>query len=386
MLRTFIHKPQTTFARKVIFQIHLWGGLALGLYAFVIGVSGSALVFEHEIWAWQYPQFYDLPETGETPADPAVVIRNIREAYPGFRVGSVNFPIPERNSFLAYPSKDGRARYVFAHPVSGHVLGELPDGVGLRWFSDLHLYLLAGRTGLAISGVAAGLLGVLCLTGLFVWWPGAARWTRALVVDFHRGWKRINWDLHSVLGFWLAAVLLMWAVSGVYIAFPAGFRRGVNAVSPLTAYIAPVSDVSQQGRVVEPDANTLVARARQAFPRGQPVRYVMPFGDRSPVLIVMATAVAGDSDSSDEVAVYFDRYSGELLEVVPDVRRSAGDVFMAWLFPLHAGWFGGVTVKTVWVVLGLAFPALFVTGTIMWWNRVVSERWLRRRRSVERVA
>jgi uncharacterized iron-regulated membrane protein len=35
----------------------------------------------------------------------------------------------------------------------------------------------------------------------------------------------------------------------------------------------------------------------------------------------------------------------------------------------HFGRFGGLGVRTLWVVLGLLPAALFVTGFIVWWRR-----------------
>src|SRR2546422_821472 len=41
--------PQNVWARKALFQIHLWTGIATGLYILLISVSGSALVFRNEL-------------------------------------------------------------------------------------------------------------------------------------------------------------------------------------------------------------------------------------------------------------------------------------------------------------------------------------------------
>jgi uncharacterized iron-regulated membrane protein len=38
---------------------------------------------------------------------------------------------------------------------------------------------------------------------------------------------------------------------------------------------------------------------------------------------------------------------------------------------LHFGNFGGTPVKILWCLLGLAPMALFGTGALMWWNRVL---------------
>jgi uncharacterized iron-regulated membrane protein len=49
----------------------------------------------------------------------------------------------------------------------------------------------------------------------------------------------------------------------------------------------------------------------------------------------------------------------------------AGDVALEWLAKLHFGRFAGVKTKALWTVMGLIPPALFVTGALMWWNRVL---------------
>jgi uncharacterized iron-regulated membrane protein len=48
-----------------------------------------------------------------------------------------------------------------------------------------------------------------------------------------------------------------------------------------------------------------------------------------------------------------------------------GDDFLAWVARLHFGRFAGWPIKTLWFVIGFAPVALFVTGFVMWWNRVV---------------
>jgi len=46
------------------------------------------------------------------------------------------------------------------------------------------------------------------------------------------GWKRINFDLHSALGFWSLAVLLVWAVSAIYFGFPEAFLAVIDYFEP----------------------------------------------------------------------------------------------------------------------------------------------------------
>jgi len=54
-----------------------------------------------------------------------------------------------------------------------------------------------------------------------------------------------------------------------------------------------------------------------------------------------------------------------------------GDAILQWFGKLHFGNFGGIPIKILWTLFGLAPAFLFVTGGLMWWNRVLSKRWKR---------
>jgi uncharacterized iron-regulated membrane protein len=51
-----------------------------------------------------------------------------------------------------------------------------------------------------------------------------------------------------------------------------------------------------------------------------------------------------------------------------------GDVALAWLSRLHFGRWQNDWLKALWALLGLAPVVMFVTGTVIWWNRVVRRR------------
>jgi len=247
----------------------------------------------------------------------------------------------------------------------------------MQWVQDLHFYLLGGDTGRVVNGIGAACLIVMCLTGLTIWWPGAARWTRALVVGFGRGGKRANWELHGAVGFWTAALLLLWAVSGVYFVFPGQFRRAVDAVSPLTVVRAPTSNAAMRDVGTPPGPAALIAAARRELPDAEIARYILPPGAQGAIGVTLAREFHGDGDSSDEVTFYFDQYTGMPLGSRDAPRSSVGDLIMAWLGPLHVGNFGGLTIQIVWALAALAFPVLFITAMVMWWNRVLVGKWAR---------
>ena len=70
----------------------------------------------------------------------------------------------------------------------------------------------------------------------------------------------------------------------------------------------------------------------------------------------------------------------DFLEPLKASSRSLrfGDKVLYWLAQAHFGRFAGIPVKIIWTVVGLAPAALFFTGALMWWKRVLKP-WMGRR-------
>jgi len=70
----------------------------------------------------------------------------------------------------------------------------------------------------------------------------------------------------------------------------------------------------------------------------------------------------------------------------PDATLRISDEVIYWLAYLHFGRINGIGIpcdgpglcdqatKAVWALFGLAPAAMFVTGAIVWWNRVIRPR------------
>lgn len=46
----WVRQPQKVWFRRVIFQVHLWSGIGLGLYILFISLTGSVLVYRNELY------------------------------------------------------------------------------------------------------------------------------------------------------------------------------------------------------------------------------------------------------------------------------------------------------------------------------------------------
>jgi uncharacterized iron-regulated membrane protein len=183
-------------------------------------------------------------------------------------VSGIDAPTNARPTTLAYVVRGERFLTILVDPATGRVLGELPERSIVRTIQELHFDLLAGRTWRIVNGAGATLLLVLCMTGVVIWWPGIATWRRGFSIDFRRGWKRINWELHSAVGIWSVVLIAVWALTGVYFVWPSQFRNAVNAISPLTVASTPTSDPAGKS-ASQPTWRDLIARAQQRVPGRQ---------------------------------------------------------------------------------------------------------------------
>jgi uncharacterized iron-regulated membrane protein len=104
-------------------------------------------------------------------------------------------------------------------------------------------------------------------------------------------------------------------------------------------------------------------------------RVVVPSTDRGAFLVQFSDVTPTPAGSPNLISVYLDQFTGAVLEAPSPRGRTAGDVVMAWLAPLHVGNFRGLGVRLAWATLGLAPPLLFVSGFVMWWTRVIRARY-----------
>jgi len=344
-----------------------------GLYIFTVCVTGAALVFRIDMQRALHPELF-TPSAAGPAADPVAIMERVTKAYPNERLSGIEAPSTERSTYLAYTSSGDDFRALLFDPVTASMLGEIPKTSFVRTLQDLHFDLLGGRTGRIVNGIGAMVLALMCLTGLVIWWPGRSNWRRGLLIDWRRNWKRINWDMHSAVGFWTVAVISMWAVTGIYFVFPAAFRSAVNQMSSITKVVTPHSN-PRAGR--EPLSwRALVDEAQRHAPGQQVARVVVPSSEEA-AFLVQFSPVRPTPLGAELFSVYLDQYSGVMLTQVAAPARTAGDVIMAWAAPLHVGNFGGDGIRVAWLVLGLSPPLLFGSGFIMWWTRVVRGRWVR---------
>jgi uncharacterized iron-regulated membrane protein len=214
--------------RRLLVRIHMWIALGLGLYIVVLSVSGSAVVFRRELNQWLVPRTVASTEGERLTGEPLRAA--VRTVYPGHAVVEVREPQrPERPVFVALDRDGARIERLF-DPYAVRDLGETfpPILRAVEWLVNLHDNLLAGNAGRLLNGIGGIFFGVLIVTGAWLWWPGLRNVPRSLKVGRPQASRRFIWQLHSVLGASSFALLLVWALTAIYFAFPEPFERTID--------------------------------------------------------------------------------------------------------------------------------------------------------------
>ncbi len=377
-VRNYVKQPQQLWLRRAMFQIHLWVGLFLVVYSVLIGVSGSILVFRQEFlrWGGLNPNYGTIEPTGPqlSFAEAAAVLK---EKYPKGRIGLLYPPRRDHPVYFANVSVDRQPRAMGVHPYTGEiVLDEQPKDNWVLFFARMHFTLLLGREGAVLNGIGSFLLVARCVSGIFIWWPGIKQWVRAFVVDFRKNWKRVNWDLHNVVGFWTLLFMLMWGVTGVYLIWPQEFIKAVHAVSPVTLAAARSARYQAEPNPsgAMQDLNAIVSTVATSQPGKHIGAIAFPARDRAPLTFYMVDDGKETLAGADHV--FYDPGTGKFLGLANRSKpQTVGDWFIWLQAPLHYGTQWGLAVKIIWFVIGLALPLLAVTGLLMYWNRYLSKKW-----------
>ncbi|MEH2177850.1 PepSY-associated TM helix domain-containing protein [Nostoc sp.] len=358
--------------RNFVFALHRYLGLAIGLIAIVIGLTGSILVFHTEISDFQrHHKIGTIVPQGQL-LSVETIMNAVKPIY-------ANQPDAVLQAFYLSPKLNEPANVVYAtkandwienyvNPYTGAVLSNTlnPDLVEsfFKQVYKLHYALLAGDIGVKLVGIIGLLMCILTITGV-VLWPG---W-RKLISGFKIKWnahpKRINFDIHKVVGI-VAVVFLLFT-------FFTGFCWNLYEFSEpmiraITFSPSKTEPVSQPIALQSPLPLTKQLKTAQAALPGAKLQTIY-FPSKPENTLSMRYKFPQEAGDYGNSYVYLDQYSGKVLRVDNGLEQSLGDRVLNSFGPLHYGTFGGLLTRIFYVFVGLTPTVLFVTGFVMYHYR-----------------
>lgn len=366
--------------KKVIGKLHLWLGFTSGLIVFIIAVTGCLYAFQVEIQDLIQPyRFVEVQQKEILP--PSVLKAVAEEKLPGKHLHAVLYSGADRAAQVIFFSFDPEYYYlVYVNPYTAEVLHVKDmEADFFHIVLDGHFYLwLPPTIGQPIAASATLIFVVMLITGIVLWWPRKKKDSKQrFSIKWNARWRRVNYDLHNVLGFYASAIALVLAVTGLvwgFQWFAMGLYTAVGGEKSLV-YIDPPSDTTQAYTGDIPAIDNIFYKMRKEYPTAQAIEVHIPH--------TRAESIAANANPDIETYWkldyrYYDQQTLEELTVdhiygrFPEAK--AADKLIRLNYDIHTGAIFGLPGKILAFFVSLICASLPVTGVYIWWGRRNKEK------------
>lgn len=359
-------------------KLHLWLGLISGLLVFFLGITGCILAFEREIENISQP-YRHLAVQKQSLLPPSKLKRLADAALPNRKAHSVNYQPGKAAQVVYFNFKPDYYFIVFINPYTGKIIKvKNMDEDFFRIVLMGHYYLwLPPEIGQPILTTATLLFVFLLLSGLILWWPKSkAAAKQRFSIKWNARWRRINYDLHHVIGFYISGIVIFIALTGMIMGFK-WFAGSVYWLSSggktMVAFSETFSNTNQKIALsIKADAADKVwlqyLKADPKFTGSLEVH--VPDNEKA------AVEVAKNPDPSTFWKTdyrYFDQHSLKEIAVKHVYGRfkntNMADKIMRMNYDIHVGAIAGLTGKIVAFFASLFAASLPLTGFLIWYGR-----------------
>ena len=380
--------------KRLVGKIHLWLGLASGLVVFVVSITGCIYVFKKELRSFFHNNYIHISNKEVKSGDfiPASELLDIAKAEVGHdinvtllemgghgKAASVRFYEPNGNvkdqQFVWYWDKIDYFYTVYINPFSGQVLKV--ENTKWEFFNiivQVHTNLLMGPIGTAIVSVSVLIFVIMLLTGIFLWWPHNRKsfkmrtWFRWKPTS---KWRRKNYDLHNILGFYILFFALIISITGLSWSF-----------SWVRDSIVWVGNGGNNEKTVWPAVKSdgIDTKSLKGMDRAQ-VELINTYPNADEILIFMprdsvASLISIVRMREDVIDSwhYFDQYTGQPLDKLLLDDMPTGEKLNMLGYPIHIGSILGLPGKVLAFLASLISASLPVTGFFIWYGRSKRKR------------
>ncbi|MGY3054236.1 putative iron-regulated membrane protein [Pedobacter sp. UYEF25] len=387
LAKSLKRKHKKSKLRRVSDWLHLWLGIGSGLIVFFLGITGCIFSFQKEITEYIHKEeIFVHPPSNLTTLPLSVLNANAEKALGGQKKVTyiTSHKTPERAwEFMSYQVGNPNAFWyfdsidhydlVFVNPYTGKVT--LVLDLKYEFFSVVKMlhwsFLINHPIGQQITGWATVIFVFLLISGMVMWWPKNLKKSnvdKSFKIKWSAKFKRVNYDLHNVLGFYVMIICLMLGLSGMVFAFQ-WFQKTVYVVASRSitppAEVTAKSDSSKAGTTNPFDL--AFASAQKEFKDADRIGMSLAAGTGDGV--IYASGYRGDETYWDFDALQFDQYSGKLLNRRNQSEKNAGEVVVSMNYDIHVGAILGLTGKILAFFASFIAASLPITGFIIWWKK-----------------
>ena len=362
--------------KQAVGKLHLWLGLASGLVVFIVSITGAIFTFQDEIRDATEPWRTVEAQAAAPMLRPSRLQAAALARHPDVDKNTtwVTYFGPERSATVFFTDPAGASTQVYLNPYTGRVLHE--QDLRHHFFSivqAIHMTLLLPEA--VAKWVVGGSVVIFLLmlgTGLVLWWPKRKQERKQrLTIKWGARWRRLNYDLHNVLGFYVACIAGLLALTGLFMTFPLLLDAAVLVANggrtyPQENVVAKLDTLQTVSTAAQPLPDVIYRAVRRRSPQAEMV-LIGPTGTGKAPAYCWAYQRALHYYQRDEYA--FHPVSGQLLQAHFHADRSTGGKLSDMNYDLHTGQIMGRGGKIVAFLASLLAASLPVTGTLLWWGR-----------------
>jgi uncharacterized iron-regulated membrane protein len=359
--------------KKVIGKLHLWLGLSSGLIVFIISVTGCIYAFQAEIQDLTQPYRF-VEAQNKSVLQPSQLKAIAEKELPGKKIHAVLYGKPGKAAQVIFYSYDPEYYYLaYMNPYTGEVLQVRNENESFfRFILMGHFYLWLPHE-ICQPVVASATFLVMLISGIVLWWPrNKAAAKQRFSIKWSARWRRKNYDLHNVLGFYATWVAIILVTTGLVWGFQ-WFASGLYAVAggdKSMTYVDPVSDTTYAVHASVPAIDRIWDKIKAEHPTAEVVEVHVPETAASSIVVT----INSDEDTYWRTDYrYFDQYTLKELSVDNLYGRiesaSAADKLIRMNYDIHVGAIFGFAGKILMFCASLICASLPVTGCYIWWGR-----------------
>ena len=375
---------------RAIWRWHFFAGLLSVPFMVLLAVTGSIYLFHDEIEHTAFSYRSVVADPGTPPLAASALLERAVAAVPGSAPASFLEPASSRDSTVVTVKGPGGKVRVYLDPYTGAVLDRVRSDREFAYLvKKIHSMKLFGVFAERLIEAMAGLVMVLVVTGIYLWWPRGQSGGLVTVRGTPR--TRLWWrDTHAVTGLIAGGVIFFLALSGMPwsgfwgaklqdysgrlgIGFPARLWAEVpastmptSAVMPAAGWVvanAPVPTSTPTTEAAAVGADRAIAAAHAA---GMRIGFELTLPD-GPKGVYTAGTYLGDL--SKERTVHIDQYSGRpLVNLGFDDYGPVGRA-IEFSINVHQGLEWGLPNKLVMLAACLATVLASASALVMWWKR-----------------
>lgn len=386
-------RAKESWFKYITSVLHLWLGLISSVVLFIVCLTGSIYTFKDKIIdAWNYDKIYVSAEKAPLLAIDTIQ-NNLKKE--GKLITSITLPNQDNKSIsLSYKSNNGtQIGSFYINPYTGKILGT-GDYSLKAFFSfilDLHRSLLISGIGKDIVGASVLIFVVLLISGFILWLPKKLKQLKkGLSIKLDAKFYRLNYDLHNVLGFYTLLVLLLIALTGLYVSY-AWVKSGIIVSLGGEPVLSAHSDASTQAALSDSfndlladmiekeeekenldlqqtvSLDQIITLSNQHLPYKAVTHISLPT-EENPRFIVKKINTENFLGALVPDIVSFDN-KGEFKKLERFADKPLHEQFVEISLPLHTGEILGWPSLILYFITALIGCSLPITGFIIWWKK-----------------